>query len=140
MINSYYYSLPITKPLLTEPEVSSMRLVDYPTAIAQKQRQLLQTEQHIRRLQDVLNRLMAEVDTSIAFDTELRNDAQRKAKRIELMKAPEYRKAATNLQIAQDQRAEIEIDLNLLRNQFSVLKLELRESIATRELQMLDAA
>lgn len=117
-----------------------MRLLDYPTSIAQKQRQLLQTEQHIRRLQDVLNRLTAEIDTSIAFDSELRNDAQRKAKRIELMKAADYRRAIANLQIAQDQRAELEIDLNLLRNQFSVLKLELRESIATRELHMLDAA
>ncbi len=117
-----------------------MRLLDYPANIAQKQRELLQAEQHIRRLQDVLNRLTAEIDTTIAFDTELRNDAQRKAKRLELMKAGEYRKAATNLQIAQDHRAEIEIDLGLLRNQFSVLKLELRESIAARELQMLDAA
>jgi ABC-type proline/glycine betaine transport system ATPase subunit len=117
-----------------------MRLLDYPAAIAQKQRELLQTEQHVRRLQDVLNRLTAEIDTTIAFDTELRNDAQRKAKRIELMQAAEYRKAATNLQIAQDQYAGIEIDLNLLRNQFSVLKLELRESIASRELQILDAA
>ncbi|WNZ24719.1 hypothetical protein HJG54_18970 [Leptolyngbya sp. NK1-12] len=117
-----------------------MRLIDYPIAIAQKQRELLQSEQHIRRLQDVVNRLTAEIDTTIAFDTDLRNDAQRKAKRLELMKAPDYRRAATNLQMVQDQRAEIEIDLNLLRNQFSVLKLELRESIATRELQMVDAA
>jgi hypothetical protein len=117
-----------------------MRLLDYPANIAQKQRELLQAEQHIRRLQDILNRITAEVDTTIAFDGELRNDAQRKAKRLELMKTSDYRKAATNLQIAQDRRAEIEIDLGLLRNQFSVLKLEIRESIASRELQMLDAA
>jgi hypothetical protein len=145
LINSYYYTLPVTQPLLTQPlsnhaEGSTMRLLDYPANIAQKQRELLQAEQHIRRLQDVVNRLTAEIDTTIAFDTELRNDAQRKAKRLELMKAGEYRKAATNLQIAQDRRAELEIDLGLLRNQFSVLKLELRESIAARELQMLDAA
>jgi hypothetical protein len=42
--------------------------------------------------------------------------------------------------MAYDERAELEIDLNLLRNQFSVLKLEKRETIATRELQVLDAA
>lgn len=117
-----------------------MRLIDYPAAIADKQRQLLQAEQHVRRLQDILNRLIAEIDTTIAFDTDLRNDAQRKAKRMELMKSGEYRKASTNLQIAQDQRANLEIDLNLLRNQFSVLKLELRESLAAREMQILDAA
>lgn len=147
MIHSYYYSLPTMQPLLhlplpnqPDPEVCIMRLLDYPATIAQKQRELLQAEQHIRRLQDILNRLTAEVDTTIAFDGELRNDAQRKAKRLELMKSSDSRKAATNLQMAHDRRSEIEIDLGLLRNQFSVLKLEIRESIATRELQMLDAA
>jgi hypothetical protein len=117
-----------------------MKLFDYPTAIAQQQRQLLQTEQHIRRLQDILNHLTAAIDTGIAFDTELKNDAQRKARRIEMMAAPEYRKALVNLLVAQDRRTEIEIDLNLLRNQLSVLKLEMRETISNRELQLVDAA
>lgn len=117
-----------------------MKLVDYPAAIAEKERQLLRAEQHLRRLQDIVNRLTAEIDTEIAFDNELRNDAQRKAKRLELMGAAEYRKAWTNLQIAQDDRAELEIDLNLLRNQFSVFRLQLRERIADRELQVVDAA
>lgn len=117
-----------------------MKLIDYPAAIAEKQRDLLQADQRIRRLQDVLNRLTAEIDTTIAFDTELKNDAQRKAKRLELMSAPDYRKAVANLQMAQDERAEIDIDLSLLRNLFSVLKLEKRDTIATRELQVLDAA
>lgn len=140
MINSYYYTLPTTQPLFNQPEVSTMRLLDYPAAIAQKQRELLRTEQHVRRLQDVLDRLTAEIDTTIAFNPDLRNDAQRKAKRLEMMAAADYRKAAANLQIAQDQHAELEIDLNLLRNQFSVLKLEIRESLASREMQILDAA
>jgi hypothetical protein len=117
-----------------------MKLIDYPTAIAQKQRELLRADQHVRRLQDVLNRLIAEVDTTIAFDVDLRNDAQRKAKRIELMKSAEYQRAFANLLMAQDNRAEIDIDLNLLRNQFSVLKLDKREAIAIRELQVVDAA
>jgi hypothetical protein len=117
-----------------------MKLIDYPAEIAEKQRHLLQSEQRIRRLQDVLNRLTAEIDTGIAFDSELKNDAQRKAKRLELMRASEYRRTIANLQISQDERAELEIDLNLLRNQFSVLKLQLRETIAARELQIVDAA
>lgn len=117
-----------------------MKLIDYPAEIAEKQRQLLRIEQHIRRLQEIVNRLTAEIDTAIAFDSELKNDAQRKAKRLELMSMAEYRKAVTNLLMAQDERAEIEIDVNLLRNQFSVLKLQLRETIAARELQVLDAA
>jgi hypothetical protein len=117
-----------------------MRLFDYPTAIAQQQRQLLQSEQHIRRLQDVLNHLTAEIDTAIAFDSTLKNDAQRKAKRVEMMASPAYRKSLANLLMAQDKRTEIEIDLNLLRNQLSVLKLEMRETITNREMQLVDAA
>lgn len=117
-----------------------MKLIDYPSAIAHQQRSLLREEQHVRRLQEVLNRITAEVDTQIAFDGDLRNDAQRKAKRVELMKSSEYQRAVANLLMAQDRRAEIEIDLNLLRNQFSVMKLEIREAIAARELQVLDAA
>jgi hypothetical protein len=117
-----------------------MKLIDYPAVIAERQRDLLKTDQRIRRLQDVLNRMTAEIDTTIAFDTELRNDAQRKARRLDLMSTAEYRKAVANLQMAQDERAEIDIDLNLLRNQFSVLKLEKREAIAIRELQLVDAA
>jgi hypothetical protein len=117
-----------------------MKLIDYPAEIAEKQRQLLRAEQHLRRLQDILNRLTAEIDTAIAFDSDLKNDAQRKAKRLELMRSAEFRKAIANLLIAEDERAEMEIDLALLRNQFSVLKLQLREAIAARELQVVDAA
>lgn len=117
-----------------------MKLIDYPAAIAEQQRQLLQADQHIRRLRDVLNHLTAEIDTSIAFDTTLKNDAQRKAKRQEMMNTAEYRTAVANLQMAEDRQAEMEIDLALLRNQFSALKLEKRESIAVRELQIVDAA
>ena len=117
-----------------------MKLIDYAAALAEQQRKLLQADQRIRRFQDVVNHLTAEIDTTIAFDTTLKNDAQRKAKRLEMMSAAEYRTAVANLQIAQDQRAEIEIDLNLLRNQFSVLKLEKREAIINRELQIIDAA
>ena len=129
------FQCPSTPPILTP-----MKLIDYPAEIAEKQRQLLRAEQHLRRLQDILNRLTAEIDTAIAFDSDLKNDAQRKAKRLELMRSAEFRKAIANLQIAEDERAEMEIDLALLRNQFSVLKLQLREAIAARELQVVDAA
>lgn len=122
------------------PKFDSMKLIDYPAAIAEKQHQLLRAEQHVRRQQEILNRLTAEIDTTIAFDTSLKNDAQRKARRVELMGSASYRTAYANLQMAQDERAEMEIDLNLLRNQFGVLKLEKRETIAAREMQLLDAA
>lgn len=116
-----------------------MRLIDYPDAIAQKQRQLLQTEQQIRRIQEALNNITAAIDTTIAFDTTLKNDAQRKARRTEMLRKAEFRNALNNLQLTQDRRTEIEIDLNLLRNQFAVLMLELRESVIRRETQSSDS-
>ncbi len=116
-----------------------MRLIDYPDAIAQKQRQLLQTEQQIRRLQEALNNITAAIDTTIAFDTTLKNDAQRKARRTEMLRKAEFRNALNKLQLTQDRRTEIEIDLNLLRNQFAVLMLELRESVIQRETQSPDS-
>lgn len=117
-----------------------MKLTHYPAAIAEKQRELLRLDQRIRRQQDVLQNMTAEIDTAIAFDTTLKNDAQRKAKRIEAMRSADYRWAVANLLMAQDERTEVEIDLNLLRNQLSVLKLEMREAVTNRELQLLDAA
>lgn len=118
-----------------------MKLTDYPDAIADLQRQLLRTEQHLRQLSESVTFCTAAIDRQIAFDSELRNDSQRKARRAELLESdPDYITATNALKAAQDQKAELEIELGLLRNQFSLLKLEKREAIAVRELQLVDAA
>lgn len=112
-----------------------MQLKDYPAAIAAKQRLLHTQELGIRDLQLQLDQLTARLERTIAFDDSLKNDAQRKARRAELMELEEYQDTLAALQNFQDEKALIEIDLQLLRNQFSVLKLELRQAIAQTELQ-----
>ncbi|MBE9178627.1 hypothetical protein IQ268_08650 [Oculatella sp. LEGE 06141] len=116
-----------------------MNLSNYPEAIAQSQFQLLLAERTVRRLQEQLTRLTAKIDSAIAFDADLKNDAQRKAKRTELLESPEYLEVAEVYQAAKDKHAEMEIELQLLLNRFSVAKLEQRHAIAIMELRTASA-
>lgn len=118
-----------------------MKLSDYPNAIAEVQRQLLQVQQRLRTAKETVIFCLSTLDRAIAFSTELKNDAQRKAKRTELMESDsDYIEAQQALQRLEDLQAELEIELGLLRNQFSVLKLERREAIAQIEAQISLAA
>ncbi len=116
-------------------------LDQFPQEIARLQRQLLKTDQQIRQLTESVAILAAAIERQIAFDPTLKNDAQRKARRSELMESDGDYIATTNaLKAAQDRREMLLIELQLLRNQFSVLKLNLREAIASKELAAFDAA
>jgi hypothetical protein len=108
---------------------------DFPAAIARTQNQILAEDRHVRNLQEDTANLTAQIDATIAFDQELKNDAQRKAMRLKLMNCDEYQERLSDLQIAQDKRTSLQIQLELLRNEFSILKLEQRERIAEMELQ-----
>ncbi|NJR66777.1 MAG: hypothetical protein HC772_18045 [Leptolyngbyaceae cyanobacterium CRU_2_3] len=110
-----------------------MLLDQYPQAIATLQRQQLKQEQQVRRFKAILVTLDRELDAAIAYDLELKNDTQRKARRAELQALEDYQGALLDLQNAQDRLIELEIDLTLLRSQFSVLKLEKRGAIAQLE-------
>lgn len=110
-----------------------MNINQYPNAIATVQRQRARLETRIRKAQYSLNDYLTKVEIAIAFDGELKNDAQRKAKRLELLQAQEYILLRDALDEATNRQVKLEIELELLRNQFAVLKLELREAIANRE-------
>lgn len=117
-----------------------MKLNEYPIQIANLQRQLLAQEQQVRRLKDTLATFDREIEGTIAFDPDLKNDAQRKAKRAELMATEDYQGLLLDLRSAQDTQAELEIDLEFLRSQFSVAKLEQREAIVSMELAVVQQA
>lgn len=117
-----------------------MKLIQYPQAIAETERQLLKATQALRAAQAELDQLNAAIDSEIANNSELKNDAQRKAKRSDLMSEQLYQECLKEWQYQADNRTAVEIELNLLRNQFTVQKLLLRESIALRELQAESAA
>lgn len=124
----------------TQQQVQT-RLTQYPEAIAGLQRRLLRTDQQIRQLSESVAIFSAAIDRQIAFDPTLKNDAQRRARRTELLESDgDYITASISLKEAQDRREDLLIELQLLRNQFSVLKLGMREAIALKEMASFDAA
>jgi hypothetical protein len=77
-------------------------------------------------LNDALAMRENNIDYAIAFDTDLKNEAQRKVKRVELMRE--------DLKL-QKLREQAEIDLNCLLNKFAIAKLERRTAIAQMEIE-----
>ena len=113
-----------------------MELKDYPGAIAKVQGQILQLEQEIIGLAESVNLFSALIDKSIAFDSTLKNEAQRQAARLERRQCdPDYYQASMQLMVAKQRREQLGIELELLRNNFVVAKLEVRSRIAWLEAQ-----
>lgn len=113
-----------------------MQLKDYPQVIARLQRQILDLDQNLIGLAESVKIFEAEIDKAIAFDLTLKNDAQRKAKRIELQQTDgDYYSASRLFKETKEKRELLAIELELVRNQFSILKLEKREAIAHLEAQ-----
>ena len=81
-------------------------------------------------LEDSLDLYKFEVEKAIADDTTLKNDNQRKAKRLELQNKPDYSQMIANILKAKDKINHLEIELNLSNNRFSVAKLRSRHEIA----------
>lgn len=111
-----------------------MKLDEYPNAIAAIERTILGYEKDIRSIQETLSIITAEVDRTIVFSDDLKNETQRKARKAELLAADErYTKAQAHLQGLIDRRDDLKIDLACYRNQFSINKLQLRDAITRRE-------
>ena len=114
-----------------------MKLSDYPTAIAKLQRQILELDQEIITLSESVSLFASLIDKAIAFDTSLKNEAQRKATKLERQQDdPDYYEASTALKEAKRKRDQLGIELDLLRSQFSVAKLEARSAIVHLEAQV----
>ena len=113
-----------------------MNLNEYPTAIAHLQGQILEFDQSLIGLTESVKIFEAEIDKAIAFDLNLKNDSQRKARRIELQQTDgDFYQASLLLKQTKEKRELLAIELELLRNNFSVLKLDKRFAIAQMELQ-----
>lgn len=118
-----------------------MNLDDYPMAIAQVQRQLLALDQELIGLQETVSFVAIEVEKRVIADGSLTNDAKRKARRLDLHQSdPDFYRVSIDLKKAQAKREALGIELQLLLNQFSVLKLEERRAIALLELHTNTAA
>lgn len=111
-----------------------MHLKQYPNAIAAKQTELLELRQTIRQVKETIAGRETNIDQAIAFDADLKNDGQRKAKRAELVRTDlDLLELMQRLDDLADQQQQAEIDLNLLLNKFAIAKLEKRQTIAQME-------
>jgi hypothetical protein len=110
-----------------------MKLNEYPNAIAKLSRKLNRMDIEVRHCQNLLEQANTQIERTIATDLDLKNDQQRKAKRLELMAEPIYSQTASTLQTEQTKRDLTAIDLQLLRDNFRIATLEFRHTIAVME-------
>lgn len=109
----------------------TMQLSHYPGAIAQAAQRVNELDSQIMAVQQLINREEGNADRVSAFDLDLKNDTQRKARRFEvLLTNHEYQTALNTLIRLNAEKANALAHLEYLRNQFSVAKLEARSAIA----------
>jgi uncharacterized phage infection (PIP) family protein YhgE len=109
-------------------------LSEFPQQLADLAQQLHEADKVIRQQQHQLDTLTAEIEQAIASDHDLKNEQQRKAKRLELTTRTAYQQAQAALQTAQDERHQLHIQYRLIADRFTVAKLITRERIASLEL------
>lgn len=110
-----------------------MNLADFPDAIASYETKLHYQNRQISTLLAAIAEIEAETDGVIAFDANLKNDMQRKAKRVELLNESFYKKCTADLNEAIDRRSDVQIELDRLRNLFAIAKLDRRHAVARLE-------
>ncbi|WP_448562142.1 hypothetical protein [Trichothermofontia sp.] len=104
-----------------------LRLEQYPDAIAQAAQAANALEHQIAIVKQQLANLEAEAEVVVAFDSTLKNDLQRKARRHEVLQAnPAYAAAQEQFLQLTTEKANALAYLEQLQNHFSVAKLETR--------------
>lgn len=107
-----------------------LQLSHYPSAIAQAAQRVNEVDSQLMAVQHQINRFEGNADRVSAFESDLKNDAQRKARRFEvLLVNQEYQKSMDTLIRLTAEKANAIAHLEYLRNQFSVAKLEARLAI-----------
>jgi len=108
-----------------------VELSHYPTAIAQAAQRVNEIDSQLMAVQQQVDRFEGNADCAAAFDLDLKNDTQRKARRFELLLVnPEYQQAMDTQMRLTAEKANAIAHLEYLRNQFSVAKLSARSAIA----------
>jgi hypothetical protein len=121
--------------------IKMYHLKEYPSKIAEVETKILNLAQRscafgdreVNIYKEQLSFMDADIEAEIASNKELKNEQQRKTKRLELKQEPDYLQVKAALTEATEKRDFELIQLNLLRNQFSVAKLETRQAIANLE-------
>lgn len=112
-----------------------LELRDYPELIAEKELAVLRLERQRDRDKNSLESAINAIDREVAFDENLKNDHQRRARRHEILTSQAWHEELTErIDRTEAEIRKAVIELNLLRNQFSIEKLLLRERVALSEL------
>lgn len=103
----------------------------YPSAIAQAAQRVNEIDSQLMAVQHQINRFEGNADRVAAFEMDLKNDAQRKSRRFEVLLVNQEYQQAVDMQMRLSvEKANAIAHLEYLRNQFSVAKLEARLAIA----------
>lgn len=110
-----------------------MRLNYYPDAIARALEVVNEFDQKLARLRQEMAYLEGEAELIVAFDTTLKNEDQRKARRFQILSNnPAYHTLQTQWVDLTTERSSAVAQLERLRDQFNVAKLEARLAIVEK--------
>lgn len=108
-----------------------LKLSHYPVAIAQAAQKVIELDYQLANVKEQMTIFEGQADLTVAGDQTLKNDAQRKAYRFELLQSnQEYQKAQEQFSRLTADKSNSVAHLEYIRNQFSVAKLEARLIIA----------
>jgi hypothetical protein len=110
-----------------------LSLGQYPGAIAQAAQAVNEIEYRLAEARLHLAHLEGNADKIVAFEANLKNDNQRRARRFEILQVNlEYKHAQDALNRLTVEKANAVARLEHLRNEFSVAKLEVQMAIAQK--------
>ncbi|MBD2092989.1 hypothetical protein H6F67_24380 [Microcoleus sp. FACHB-1515] len=110
-----------------------MKLSQYPALIDQAAQAVNDLDRQILDLRQDIAALEGKAEVIVAFESTLKNDNQRKARRFEILQEnDEYQQLLGKLVMLTSQKSNGLSHLEYLRNQFSVAKLEARWAIAEK--------
>ena len=113
--------------------MKNYELKQLPAAIAAAATDLNGIEVGIATVKQAVLERESEIDYEIVFDETLKNEAQRKScRQRRLTKDADYQQLSDQLQRLLIDKTSVAVELERLRNEFSVAKLEARTAIALR--------
>jgi hypothetical protein len=105
----------------------------YPAAISHSAQKVNLIEQQLSEVRLHISGLEGNADLSAAFDADLKNDYQRKARRFELLQSNrEYERGMRVLTQLNTDKANAIAHLEYLRNEFSMMKLQIRQEMVQK--------
>lgn len=110
-----------------------LSLSQYPEAIAQAAQLVNEIEYRLSEARFHLAHLEGNAEKIVAFEVNLKNDNQRKARRFEILQMNlEYKRALDAINRLSTEKANAMARLEHLRNEFSVAKLDKQMAIALK--------